>query len=42
MPAPPTTALNKSDENYQAMLTTEPLDTANIVEVPADLYTPFD
>jgi len=24
------------------MLTTEPLDTANIVDVPADLSTPFD
>jgi hypothetical protein len=24
------------------MITTEPLDTANIVDVPADLFTPFD
>ncbi len=24
------------------MLTTEPLGTANIVDVPADLFTPFD
>jgi hypothetical protein len=24
------------------MLTTEPLDTANIVDVPTDLSTPFD
>jgi hypothetical protein len=24
------------------MLTTEPLDTTNIVDVPADLSTPFD
>lgn len=23
------------------MLTTEPLDNANIVDVPADLFTPF-
>jgi hypothetical protein len=42
MPAPSSTVLNTSDQNYQAMLTTEPLDTANIVEVPADLSTPFD
>ena len=24
------------------MLTTEPLDTANIIDVPTDLSTPFD
>jgi hypothetical protein len=42
MPAPSSTVLNTSDQNYQAMLTTEPLDTANIVDVPADLSTPFD
>jgi hypothetical protein len=24
------------------MLTTKPLDIANIVDVPADLFTPFD
>jgi hypothetical protein len=28
--------------NYEAMLTTEPLDTTNTVDVPADLSTPFD
>src|SRR5207248_9744363 len=42
VPAPSSTVLNTSDQNYQAMLTTEPLDTANIVDVPADLSTPFD
>ena len=42
MPAPSSTVPNTSDQNYQAMLTTEPLDTADIVDVPADLYTPFD
>jgi hypothetical protein len=42
MPAPSNTVLNTSDPNYQAMLTTEPLDTANIVDVSADLSTPFD
>ena len=31
-----------SDQNYQAMLTTEPFDTANIIDVPVDLSTPFD
>lgn len=30
-----------SDKNYQAMHTTEPPDTANIVGVPADLSTPY-
>jgi hypothetical protein len=43
MPAPSSTVrkvLNTSDQHYQAMLTTEPLDTANIVDVPADLSTP--
>jgi hypothetical protein len=39
MPAPPSTVLNTSN---QAMLTTEPLDTANIIDVPANLSTPFD
>jgi hypothetical protein len=34
--------LNTSDENLKAMLTTEPLDIANIVDIPADLSTPFD
>ena len=33
---------NTSDQNYQTMLTTEPADTANIVDVPANLSTPFD
>jgi hypothetical protein len=42
MPVPSSTVLNTSNQNYQAMLTTEPLDTANIVDVPADLSTPFD
>jgi hypothetical protein len=42
MPVPSSTVLNMSDQNYQALLTTEPLDTANIVDVPADLSTPFD
>jgi hypothetical protein len=42
MPAPSSTVLNMSDPNYQAMLTTEPLDTSNIVDVPANLSTPFD
>ena len=27
---------------YQAMLRTEPLDTTNMIGVPADLSTPFD
>ena len=40
MPAPSSNILNTSHQNYQAMLTTEPLDTANIVDVPADLSTP--
>ena len=40
--APSTTELNKSDDNYQAMLTAEPLDTTNIVDAPANLSTPFD
>jgi hypothetical protein len=34
--------LDTSDPNYQAMLATELLDTANIVDIPADLSTPFD
>ena len=42
MPAPSSTVLNTSNQNYQAMLTAEPLNTANIVDVPADLSTPFD
>jgi hypothetical protein len=42
MAAPSSTELNTSDPNYQAMLTTEPLDNTNIVDVPADLSTPFD
>jgi hypothetical protein len=37
MPAPSSTVLNTSDQNYHAMLTTEPLDTANIVDVPAEV-----
>jgi hypothetical protein len=32
----------RPNQNYQAMLMTEPLNTANIVDVPADLSTPFD
>ena len=31
------TVLNTSDHNYYAMLKTEPLDTANIVDVPAEV-----
>ncbi len=42
MPAPSSTVLSTSDQNYHVILTTEPLDTANIVDVPADLSTPFD
>lgn len=42
MAAPSSTELDTSDPNFQAMLTTEPLDTTNIVDVPADLSTPFD
>ncbi|PMD66910.1 uncharacterized protein K444DRAFT_623160 [Hyaloscypha bicolor E] len=42
IPAPLSTVLNTSNRNYQAILTTEPLDTANIVDVPTDLSTPFD
>ena len=42
MPAPSSTVFNTSDQNYQAMLTTELLDTVNIVDVPADLSIPFD
>ena len=42
MAAPSSTELNTSDPNYQAMLTTEPLNTTNIDDVPADLSTPFD
>jgi hypothetical protein len=43
MPALSSTVLNPSNQNYQAMLTAEPLNnTANIVDVPADLSTPFD
>ncbi|KFZ23377.1 hypothetical protein V502_02144 [Pseudogymnoascus sp. VKM F-4520 (FW-2644)] len=42
MLAPSSPVLNTSDQNYQAMPTTEPLDTASIVDVPADLSTPFD
>ena len=30
------------DSNYQAMLVTEPFDTANIVDVSADISTPFE
>ncbi len=36
------TLLDTSDPNYQAMLTTEPLDTADIIDIPTDLSTPFD
>ena len=39
MPTPSSTVLNTCDLNYKAMLTTEPLDTANIVDVPANLST---
>ncbi|KAG9228065.1 hypothetical protein BJ875DRAFT_270963 [Amylocarpus encephaloides] len=43
MPALSSTVLNSSDQDYQAMLTTEPLDTANIAATPtrdnADLYS---
>jgi len=42
MAAPSSSELDTSDPNFQAMLTTEPLDTTNIVDVPADLSTPFD
>jgi hypothetical protein len=42
MLAPLSTVLNTSDQNYQAMLTDGATDTANIVDVPADLSTPFD
>jgi hypothetical protein len=42
MPAPSSTVLNMSDPNYQAMLTTEALDTANIDDVNIDLSTPFN
>jgi hypothetical protein len=42
MPAPSSTVLNTSGQNYQAMLTTESLDTANIVAVPTDVFAPFD
>jgi hypothetical protein len=41
MPAPSSTVLNTSYQNYQAMLTTEPPDTANIDD-HIDLSTPFD
>jgi hypothetical protein len=42
MPAQSSTVLNTSDQNHQAMLTTEPLDTVNTVDVPTDLSTSFD
>lgn len=42
MPAPSSTVLNTSDQNLQAMLTTEPLDTASLIDHPNDLFTPFD
>jgi hypothetical protein len=42
MLAPSSTVLNKSDQNYQAILTVELLNSANIVGVPADLSTSFD
>jgi hypothetical protein len=41
MAAPSSTELNTSDPNYQAVLTTEPLDNTTIVDVPADISTPF-
>lgn len=41
MLAPSSTVLNTSDQNYHAMLTTEPLDTANIVDVPAEVIHSF-
>jgi hypothetical protein len=41
MPTTLSTVPNTSDQNYQAMLTTEPVDTANNVDVPADFSTPF-
>ena len=37
MLAPSSTILNMSGQNYHTMLTTEPLDTANIVDVPAEV-----
>jgi len=37
MPAPSSTVLKTSNQNYKAMLTTELLDTANIVDVPCRL-----
>ena len=42
MPAPSSTVPDSSDPNYQAMLTTELLDTADIDVPPTDLSTPFD
>jgi hypothetical protein len=42
MAALPSTVLNTSDLNYQAMLTTEPLDTTNIINIPVNLSIPFD
>ena len=42
MPAPSSTIPNTSDQKYQAMLTTELLDTTDIDVPPTDLSTPFD
>ncbi len=42
MPALSSTIPNTSDQNYQAMLTTELLDTTDIDVPPTDLSTPFD
>lgn len=41
MPAPSSNH-NTPDTNYQAILTTEPLDTANVVDIPTNLSTLFD
>ncbi len=42
MSAPSSNSLHTSNSNYQAMLTTQLLDTAPLNEVPARLSTPFD
>ncbi len=41
MLAPSSTVLNTSDQDYHVMLTTEPLDPANIVDVPAEVIHSF-
>ena len=35
------TPLSMYDRNHQAMLTAEPVDTANNIDVSADFLTPF-